>query len=88
MVINDKYITTGCPTGTDIKFKMNARPQDPFRDKTLERTFYASFGRVYARIFTKNHLIILYYLMNESLKFHKDQSIRCRDIRKTILTFV
>ena len=49
---------------------------------------YASCARVYARIFTKNYLIILYYLMNKSLKFHKDRSFRCRDICKTILTFV
>ena len=49
---------------------------------------YASCVRVYARIFTKNHLIILYYLMNKSLKFHKEWSFRCGDICKTILTFV
>ena len=37
---------------------------------------YASCVRMCARIFTKNHLIILYYLMNKSLKLHKDQSFR------------
>ena len=49
---------------------------------------YASCARVYARIFMKNHLIILYYLMNKSLKSHKDRSFCCWDICKTILTFV
>ena len=49
---------------------------------------YASCARVCARIFTKNFLIILYYLINESIKFHKDRSFRCGDICKTILTFV
>ena len=44
--------------------------------------------RMCARIFIKNYLIIFYYLMNKSLKFHKDRSFRCWDICKTILTFV
>ena len=48
---------------------------------------YASCARGCAWIFTKNHLIILYYLINISFKFHKDRSFRCRDICKTILTF-
>ena len=48
---------------------------------------YASCTRICARIFMKNHLMILYYLMNISLKFHKDLSFRCGDICKTILTF-
>ena len=48
---------------------------------------YASCARMCARIFMKNHLMILYYLMTISLKFHKDLSFRCRDICKTILTF-
>ena len=56
--------------------------------KNARAHVYASWGLVYARIFTKNHLIILYYLMNKSLKFHKDWSFRCWDICKTILTFV
>ena len=47
---------------------------------------YVSCSRISARIFTKNNLMILYYLMNISLKFHKDLSIRCGDICKTILT--
>ena len=33
-------------------------------------------------------LVINYYLMNISLKFHKDLSFRCGDICKTILAFV
>ena len=37
---------------------------------------------VCARIFTKNQWIILYYLMNISLKFHKDQSFSCGYIQK------
>ena len=44
-------------------------------------------ARVSSRIFTKNQQIILYYLMNISLKFHKDPSFRCGDICKTVLTF-
>ena len=48
---------------------------------------YASCVWVCARIFTKNHLIIFYYLINISLKFHKDPSFRCGDICKTVLTF-
>ena len=45
---------------------------------------YASCARLCARIFTKT----FYYLMNLSFKFHKDRSFRCRDICKTILTFL
>ena len=48
---------------------------------------YASCVCVCAWIFMKNLLIILYYLMNISLKFHKDPSFRCGDICKTVLTF-
>ena len=47
---------------------------------------FASCTRVCARIFTKNFMIFLYYLMNLSLKFHKDPSFRCGDICKTIMT--
>ena len=39
------------------------------------------------RIFTKNQQTILYYLMNITLKFHKDPSFRYGDICKTVLTF-
>ena len=48
---------------------------------------YASWVCVCAQIFTKNLLIILYYLMIIILKFHKDPSFRCGDICKTVLTF-
>ena len=48
---------------------------------------YVSCAHSCARIFMKNHLMILYYLMNISLKFHKDLSFHCGDICKTILTF-
>ena len=46
---------------------------------------YASCGCVCGRIFTKNLLIILYYLINITLKFHKDRSFRCGDMCKTIV---
>ena len=48
---------------------------------------YSSCSRVCARIFTKNLVIIHYYLMNISLKFHKDRGFRCGDTCKTILSF-
>ena len=48
---------------------------------------YALFARVCAWIFTKKNLVVLYYLMNLSFKFHKDRRFRCRDIRKTVLAF-
>ena len=48
---------------------------------------FASCAPMCARIFTKNQLMILYYLTNISLKFHTDPSFHCRDICKTILTF-
>ena len=48
---------------------------------------YASCAPVFAQIFTKTLLMILYYLMNISLKFHRDQNFCCGDICKTILTF-
>ena len=48
---------------------------------------YAYCECLCGRIFTKNQQIILYYLMNISLKFNKDPSFRCRDICKTVLTF-
>ena len=47
----------------------------------------ASCVCVCAQIFTKNLLIILYYLMNISLKFRKARCFCCGDIYKTILTF-
>ena len=66
---------------------VNVRTLDSSRQNARAHV-YASCGRAYARIFMKNHLIILYYLMNKSLKFHKDRSFRSGNICKTILTFV
>ena len=48
---------------------------------------YAQCARIYAWIFMKKILVILYYLMSLSVKFQKDPKFRCRDIYKTILTF-
>ena len=48
---------------------------------------YASCARGCAGIFTKNHLIIPYYLLNIYLKFHEDLSFHSGDICKTIMTF-
>ena len=47
----------------------------------------ASCARVCEGIFTKNHLIIFYYLLNIYLKFHEDLSFHSGDICKTIMTF-
>ena len=41
-----------------------------------------------ARIFTKRNLVVLYNLTYLSFKFHKDRSVRCGDICKTILTII
>ena len=49
---------------------------------------YAPCVRVCARIFMKNHLLILYNFVNTIIKFHENRSFPCGDIRKTILTFV
>ena len=49
---------------------------------------YTLCARVCARISMKLFVIIVYYLMNTSLKFHKDRSFWCGDICKTLLTFV
>ena len=46
---------------------------------------YALCARVCARILTKNVVVFFYYLINLSLKFHKDPSFRCGDICKTIM---
>ena len=44
-------------------------------------------ARMCTRLFTKNQLMILNYLMDIILKFNKDLSFPCRDICKIILTF-
>ena len=69
--------TRGVNVRADISSRQNARAH-----------VYASCARVYARIFMKNLLMILYYLMNRSLKFDNDRRFCCGDICKTKLTFV
>ena len=65
---------------------VNMRARVSSRQNTRTH-IYPSCARVFAWIFTKNFLMILNYLMNISLKFHKDRSIRRGDICKTILSF-
>ena len=69
--------TRGVKVGARVLSRPNAR-----------KHVYALVGRRGAWIFTKNLLMILYYLINRSLKFHKDRSFCCGDICKTIQTFV
>ena len=68
--------TRGSNVRTCVLLRQNARAH-----------VYASFAWVCAWIFTKNHVMILYYIMTISLKFYKDPRFQCRDICKTILTF-
>ena len=71
---------------TDARTRdVNVRARVLSRRNTRAYT-YALCARICARIFTKNHLMILYYLMNISLTFDKDLSFRCGYICKTILT--
>ena len=65
----------------------NVRARVLSRQNTRAHVFTLC-ARVCARIFTKNLLMILYYLIDISLKFHKDRSFCCGDICKTILTFI
>ena len=55
--------------------------------RSVRSHVYASCALIFAQIFTKNLVVILYYLMTISLKFHKDRSFRYGDICKTILSF-
>ena len=48
----------------------------------------ASCTGVCARIFMKLIVVVHWYLMSLSIKFHADPSFGCRDICKTIMTFV
>ena len=66
--------------GVNVRTRVSSR-------QNVRAHVYASCARMYARIFTKNLLMILYYLLNRSLKFHKDRRFCCRDICKTIITF-
>ena len=65
---------------------VNMRARVSSRQNTRTH-IYPSCARVFAWIFTKIFLMILNYLINISLKFHKDRSFHCGDICKTILTF-
>ena len=65
---------------------VNMRARVSSRQNTRTH-IYPSCARVFAWIFTKIFLMILNYLINISLKFHKDRSIRRGDICKTILSF-
>ena len=66
--------------GVDVRARVLSR-------RNARAHVYASCARICAGIFTKKYLMILYYLIKISLKFHKDLSFRCGDICKTILTF-
>ena len=65
---------------------VNMRARVSSRQNTRTH-IYPSCARVFAWIFTKNQQIILHYLMNVSLKFHKDLSFHCGDFCKMVLTF-
>ena len=47
---------------------------------------YASCAPIYAWIFMKFFIVIVYYLMKLSFKFYKDRSFGCGDICETIHT--
>ena len=72
--------TQGRTRGKNLNARVSSR-------QNARAHIYASCVCVCARIFTKNLLMIFYYLMNISLKFHKDPSFRCGDICKTIMIF-
>ena len=87
IVKNDHKIFRKDPCTNARTRGLNVRARVSSR-QNVRAHVYASCARVCARILTKNLVIILYYLMNISLKFHKDRSFRCGDICKTILTFI
>ena len=68
--------TRGINVRTHVLSRRNARTH-----------LYASCMRMCAQIFMKNLLVVLYYLINLSLKFYKNRSFCCRDIGKIVLTF-
>ena len=72
--------TQGCTWGVNVRAPVLSR-------RNARAHVYASCAPVFAQIFTKTLLMILYYLMNISLKFHRDQNFCCGDVSKTILTF-
>ena len=71
------YVRTG---GVNVRARVSSR-------QNMHAHVYASCAQVCVRIVMKNLLIILYYLMKWSLKFHKNRSFRCGDICTTILTY-
>ena len=72
--------THTCTRGVNVPARVLTRRNVPAH-------VYASCARVCTRIFTKIFVVVLYYLINLSLKFHKDRCFRCGDICKTILIF-
>ena len=52
---------------------------------TVRTHIYASCAHVFTRNFTKTVLIVHYYVMTLSLKFHKDPSFCWGDMRKIML---
>ena len=79
---NRKDLCTQTRTrGVNVRARVSSR-------QNARTHVYASCARVYTRIFTIFLLVVHYYLLNLSFKFHKDRSFCCRDICKTILMFV
>ena len=73
--------THACTGVVNVRTRVSSR-------QNVRTHVYASCAHLCARIITKNLLIILNYLMNISLKFHKDRSFHCGDICTTMLMFV
>ena len=79
MIFRKDPCTPPCTGGVNVRACVSSR-------QNLRAHVYTLFV-VCARIFTNFCLLILYYLIIISLKFHKDWSFRCGDICKTILTY-
>ena len=69
-----------CTQGVNVRMFVSSR-------QNMRAQVHATCAHMCERIFTNFFLIILYYLINISLKFNKDRSFLGRDIYKTILTF-
>ena len=80
MIFRKDPYTPPCTGGVNVRACVSSR-------QNLRAHVYTSCVLVCARIFMNFCLLILYYLIIISLKFHKDWSFRCGDICKTILTF-
>ena len=68
--------------GTNMRARISSR-------QNARAHVYASCVRVYARIFTKINLIILYYVMNKSVNFHNHtlhQGVLFLQINSTLAT--